>query len=73
MNEWAAFLAEVLCLPKVPYIGLVGHWYRGDVSTDAFILGGRVSHAVTDLHDGHLGILEKDVIHEFRLDRTVAA
>lgn len=67
-SEWAAFLEEALRVPKLPYLGLVGHWYDGNVATEEFKLSGRVRHSVAELQSGQLGILERDVIHEFRLE-----
>lgn len=65
LDDWAAFLDEALRLPGVPYLGIIGHWYKGGVSTDEFTLTRRVRHTVSELREGHLGLLERDVIYEF--------
>lgn len=65
LDEWAAFLDEALRLPGVPYLGIIGHWYKGGVSTDNFTLTRRARHTVSELREGDLGLLERDVIYEF--------
>jgi hypothetical protein len=72
VHDWAEFLREVLNLRSVSYIGLVGHSYSGDVSTEEFTLSGRTRHVVDVLGAGGFEVLEEDVVHEFRLSRREA-
>jgi hypothetical protein len=73
VHDWAEFLEEALSLGNAPYVGLVGHWYSGDVSTEQFTLSGRVQHFVDVLRVGRFGGLEEDMVHEFRLNLKDAA
>lgn len=73
VQDWAAFLQEVLSLRNARYIGLVGHWYSGDVSTEEFTLSGRIQHAVDTLRDGRFEGLKEDMVHEFSLNPKKAA
>ena len=64
--DWAAFLEEALALPRVSFVGLIGHWYQGDVDSEPFVINGRVAHRLAELRAGSLGVLDQDTIHLFR-------
>ena len=66
ISDWAAFLEEALAQPKVSVVGLIGHWYQGDVDSEPFVINGRVTHRVAELRAGSLGVLDQDTIHAFR-------
>lgn len=66
VNSWADLLDDVLAAPRVPYFGIVGHWYSGDTTTENVLLSPRVPHTVAELRGGGLGLLARDVIHDFR-------
>lgn len=66
VRQWADFLTVALALPGVGYVGIVGHTYSGDLETEAFTLASRVQHSVEALRAGALGVLDEDVVHEFR-------
>ena len=66
VGQWADFLDQALALPRIPYVGILGHWYSGDVGSDEFTIAGRVSHAPDELRNEGLGVLDQDVIHDFR-------
>jgi hypothetical protein len=73
VGDWAAFLADALALPRVPYIGILGHSYSGDVDLDELEIKGRASHTLDELRDAKPAVLDWDVIHEFRLAAPSAA
>ena len=64
--DWAAFLEEALALPRVSFVGLIGHWYQGDMDNDLFVINERVAHRLAELRAGSLGVLDQDTIHLFR-------
>lgn len=65
--HWPAFLESALGLRGVPYIGLIAHFYSGNVELDEITLQARARHLVEELRDGTLLTLDHDVIHEFRM------
>lgn len=77
MADWADFLEEALAQPRVNFVGLIGHWYQGDVENEPFAIKARACHRVSDLRSGALGILDQDTLHIFRVpaawDVTAAA
>ena len=65
--EWFAFLTETLSLNMTPYVAILGHWYRGDLSTEEIRIEDRIRRQVEELGGSGFRVLLEDTVYEFRL------
>jgi hypothetical protein len=64
-GRWIKFLREILSGKQPPKIGLITHFYQGDIETEDFHIKSTQTLVLTDLrHETILG-LEDDVLYTF--------
>jgi hypothetical protein len=65
-DRWIMFLREILSSKRTPKIGLITHFYEGDIETEDFhIKSPGLSLTLTDLRQETILALEDDVLYTF--------
>ncbi|MEQ1513028.1 MAG: hypothetical protein ABL934_10160 [Lysobacteraceae bacterium] len=66
LGEWCALIHAVLASPRITYVGLLIHEYRGDINDEEVALQGRQTVRAKDLDEATLASMRDDTIYEFR-------
>jgi hypothetical protein len=64
-DRWIMFLREILSSKRTPKIGLITHFYEGDIETEDFHIKSTQTLALTDLRQETILVLEDDVLYTF--------
>ena len=63
--RWIKFLREILSAKRTPRIGLITHFYQGDIETEDFHINSTQTLVLTDLRQETILGLEDDVLYTF--------
>ncbi|MFM8328445.1 MAG: hypothetical protein ACKN9U_26590 [Pirellulaceae bacterium] len=66
LQRWVQFIASVLDGDHAKSIGVLLHWYSGDLTTEAIDAGNRRWLSHSELTEDYLLHAEEDVLHTFR-------
>ncbi|MFM8174224.1 MAG: hypothetical protein ACKN81_11835 [Pirellulaceae bacterium] len=66
LQRWVQFIASVLDGGHAKSIGVLLHWYSGDLTTEAIDAGNRRWLSHSELTEDYLLHAEEDVLHTFR-------
>lgn len=64
-DRWIKFLREILSVKQNPKIGLITHFYQGDIETEDFHIKTTQTLVLTDLHQETVLGLKDDVLYTF--------
>ena len=64
-DKWIKFLHETISGKQTPKIGLITHFYQGDIETENFHIKSTQTLALTDLRQETILGLEDDVLYTF--------
>lgn len=65
-EEWLSLLRAVVVAVDAPYVGLLLHWYSGDVEREEFAIRRREAVPLTAASPDLLMRIDQDVLYEFR-------
>ena len=66
MERWIEFIASVLQGGHAQWIGILVHWYSGDIATEAIAVDNRRWLSLSELTEDYLLHAEEDMLHCFR-------
>ncbi len=66
LQRWVQFIASVLDGGHAQWIGILLHWYSGDIATESIDAGNRRWLSRRELTEDYLLRAEEDVLHTFR-------
>lgn len=66
--RWIQFVTAVLTGKHADWIGILLHWYEGNVSTEAIAQGNRRWLSLAELTEGYLLHAEEDTLHTVTLN-----
>jgi hypothetical protein len=67
LERWIRFVSEVLTGNHADWIGILLHWYGGNLATEAIAAGNRRWLPLAELNQDYLLNAEEDVLHTFTL------
>jgi hypothetical protein len=68
LHRWIEFVTAVMTSRHAGWIGLLLHWYNGDVRTEAIRVNDRRFVRLADLTEEYLLNMEEDVLHTITLN-----
>jgi hypothetical protein len=66
LERWIEFIASVLQCGHAQWIGILVHWYSGDIATEAIAADNRSWLSLSELTEEYLLHAEEDMLHCFR-------
>jgi hypothetical protein len=63
-DGWSAILTELITEARLPYVGLLLHWYSGGLNSERIHLSGRVCVAIDSELGATLYRMEEDTLYQ---------
>jgi hypothetical protein len=67
VDRWIQFVSEVLAGKHADWVGILVHWYGGNVTTEAIVVGNRRWLALHDFTEDYLLNAEENTLHTVTL------
>ena len=64
-SRWITFIHEILSAKRTPKVGLITHFYHGDIETEDYHIKSTKTLVLTDLRQETILGLEDDVLYTF--------